>query len=233
MTPVIAAVLASLAFALLAIFVLTPLASRIPHRLHRQWERQVNEFSEFELSCCSPVSHDLSRAQKALLACTAMLIGYAIFATQGWQLQSAALAFYFLSLLLLVAINIKAMLLPDVVVFPTLWAGLLLHAYQGTAATHIYGAAAGYLLPWAIQFAIKTFTRGKEIMGEGDLKTMAMAGAWFGIAGLPLYFAGFLAGFVLWAIATLAIRGQMRATISTGPAHLVGALVATFYPFTI
>ena len=231
MTPVTATVLASLAFALVAIFVLAPLSSRIPGQLKRRWAREADEFVEFELSCCSPVSHALSHVQKALLACVAMLVGYALVATHGLHIETAAMALYFLSLLLLVAINIKALLLPDMVVIPTLWAGLVFYAYTGSATEHVYGAAAGYLLPFATVFAIKLITSGKEIMGHGDLKTMAMAGAWFGTAGLAQYFAGFLAGFVVWTIATLIKRKQMRAIVATGPAHMAGALAAAFYQF--
>jgi leader peptidase (prepilin peptidase)/N-methyltransferase len=48
----------------------------------------------------------------------------------------------------------------------------------------IIGAAAGYLVLWSVYKAFKAVT-GKEGMGYGDFKLLAMLGAWMGWAALP------------------------------------------------
>jgi leader peptidase (prepilin peptidase)/N-methyltransferase len=47
------------------------------------------------------------------------------------------------------------------------------------SSTSIIGAAGGYLLLWTVYHGFKLFT-GKEGMGQGDFKLLAMLGAWFG-----------------------------------------------------
>lgn len=227
MTPFIAAILGGILCALIAAAFLTPLTFRIPLRISRQWAREVDEYAELELSGDNLAAAPLTRTQSVLLILASALLGCATVATKGLQAEGMALAFYFLSLLLLVAINMKALLLPDIVVLPVLWAGLLYHAQAGSAAEHIYGAVAAYLAPFLLTAALQRFT-GKGLIGHGDLKTMAMAGAWFGFASLPLFFMGFVAGFALW-IVLLLIRGQRtQGPICSGPAHLAGGLTAAF-----
>lgn len=186
MTPFIAAILGGILCALIAAAFLTPLTFRIPLRISRQWAREVDEYAELELSGDNLAATPLARTQSVLLILASALLGCATVATKGLQAEGMALAFYFLSLLLLVAINMRALLLPDIVVLPVLWAGLLYHAQAGSAAEHIYGAAAAYLAPFLLTTALQRFT-GKGLIGHGDLKTMAMAGAWFGLASLPLF----------------------------------------------
>jgi prepilin signal peptidase PulO-like enzyme (type II secretory pathway) len=48
----------------------------------------------------------------------------------------------------------------------------------------VIGAAAGYLVLWAVYWLFKLAT-GKEGMGYGDFKLLAALGAWLGWAMLP------------------------------------------------
>lgn len=158
MTPFIAAILGGILCALIAAAFLTPLTFRIPLRISRQWAREVDEYAELELSGDNLAAAPLTRTQSVLLILASALLGCATVATKGLQAEGMALAFYFLSLLLLVAINMKALLLPDIVVLPVLWAGLLYHAQAGSAAEHIYGAAAAYLAPFLLTAALQKRT---------------------------------------------------------------------------
>ena len=222
------ALLGALLCGLLALL-LAPLVFSIPQRLTLQWVREINEYTDLELSGLQPEASPLSRPQTALLIAAAALLSYAALAIKGLNPEGVALSLYFLGLLLLVAINIKVLLLPDIVVQPMLWAGLLYHAYAGSAPAHIYGAAIGYLAPFLLALLLQKLARN-ELMGRGDFKAMAMAGAWLGAAGMPLFFAGFVAGFVVWATAVWLARNKARCFVSTGPAHLAGALTAVFTP---
>ncbi len=95
----------------------------------------------------------------------------------------AALAAMVLTWLLiaLTFIDIDHHLLPDVMVLPFLWAGLLLNVF-GTFATlpsAVIGAAAGYLSLWLV-FHLFRLVTGKEGMGYGDFKLLALFGGWLG-----------------------------------------------------
>ncbi len=90
------------------------------------------------------------------------------------------------SLIALSVIDLKHTLLPDNITLPLLWFGLLLSlSGQFVSATEaIIGAIAGYLILWSVYWIFKLVT-GKEGMGYGDFKLLAMLGAWMGWEALP------------------------------------------------
>jgi len=105
----------------------------------------------------------------------------------GWQ---AALALVFSwYLIALTAIDVDRQLLPDVLTLPLLWIGLLASivpiAGMTTPRDALIGAAAGYLILWAV-FQLFRLVTGKEGMGYGDFKLFAAIGAWLGWQMLPL-----------------------------------------------
>lgn len=91
------------------------------------------------------------------------------------------------ALVVLTGIDLDEMLLPDQITLPLLWLGLILNL-SGTFVSMsdaLVGAAAGYLSLWSVFWAFKLLT-GKEGMGYGDFKLLAVFGAWFGWQVLPL-----------------------------------------------
>lgn len=90
------------------------------------------------------------------------------------------------ALLALTFIDFDVKLLPDGITLPLLWAGLLLSLGQGFTdpASAIIGAAAGYLVLWLAYQGFRLLT-GKEGMGYGDFKLLAVLGAWLGWQALP------------------------------------------------
>jgi len=92
------------------------------------------------------------------------------------------------ALLALTFIDIDKMLLPDQITLPLLWLALVA-AVAGfskvDAAAAITGAAIGYLALWSVYWAFKLLT-GKEGMGYGDFKLLAVFGALLGWQQLPL-----------------------------------------------
>ena len=98
----------------------------------------------------------------------------------------ATLVFGYL-LLALTFIDIDTMMLPDDMVYPLLWLGLLMNL-NGTFVPlkdAVIGAAAGYLSLWSVYWIFK-LVRNKEGMGYGDFKLLAALGAWMGWTMLPL-----------------------------------------------
>ncbi|WP_367155000.1 A24 family peptidase [Methylomonas sp. HYX-M1] len=138
-----------------------------------------------------------------------------------------ALAFALLltwSLIALSVIDIDHQLLPDSITLPLLWLGLLLSLFSLYTDSHsaIIGAIAGYLSLWSIYWLFKLLT-GKEGMGYGDFKLLALLGAWLGWQFLPLIIV--LASFVGALIGVVSIvlkRQDISRPIPFGP-YLAGA----------
>jgi leader peptidase (prepilin peptidase) / N-methyltransferase len=142
----------------------------------------------------------------------------------GWSEQLAPALVLSWTLIALTAIDLHEQLLPDTITMPLLWLGLALSTvsvFVGTSAS-IWGAIAGYLSLWIIYHLFKLVT-GKEGMGYGDFKLMAVLGAWFGGLALPMVL---LLSSVVGAavgIALILFRGHDRnIPIPFGP-YLAGA----------
>lgn len=103
---------------------------------------------------------------------------------------AAALAALLLTwaLIALSFIDLDHQLLPDAITLPFLWLGLALSVWNGglfvDSRAAIIGALAGYLSLWAVYWLFKLVT-GKEGMGRGDFKLLALFGAWLGWQALP------------------------------------------------
>ena len=91
------------------------------------------------------------------------------------------------SLIALALIDIDHQLLPDSITLPMLWLGLLLSLFSIYTDSHssIIGAVAGYMSLWLVFHLFKLLT-GKEGMGYGDFKLLAVFGAWLGWQYLPV-----------------------------------------------
>ncbi len=90
-------------------------------------------------------------------------------------------------LIALTLIDFDHMLLPDQIVLPLLWLGLLININGLIVPLEqaVIGAAVGYGSLYSIFWLFKLLT-GKEGMGHGDFKLFAVFGAWLGWQLLPL-----------------------------------------------
>jgi leader peptidase (prepilin peptidase)/N-methyltransferase len=140
----------------------------------------------------------------------------ALAAVTAWHFgfNPAGLAAIVLTWLLiaLTFIDIDHQLLPDVMVLPFLWIGLLLNQFNVfTPLSHaVSGAVAGYLSLWLV-FHLFKFITGKEGMGYGDFKLYALFGAWLGWQSLPLII--LLSSFIgaIIGIGLIVFQGRDRA----------------------
>lgn len=91
------------------------------------------------------------------------------------------------TLLTLGWIDWRWMRLPDALTLPLLLAGLLSAAWlqPESIGSHATGAAVGYLALRGVAWCYHAL-RGREGIGAGDAKLLAAAGAWLGLAPLPM-----------------------------------------------
>jgi len=112
-----------------------------------------------------------------LVALISLLIGWHF----GVSFQAMAALVFSWCLIAASGIDIGHKLLPDSITLPLLWLGLLLSIFNVfiDLQTSVIGAMAGYLSLWSVYIVFKWAT-GKEGMGHGDFKLLAMLGAWIG-----------------------------------------------------
>lgn len=149
----------------------------------------------------------------------------------GYGEQAAAGLLLTWTLIALSGIDLDHQLLPDVIMLPMLWFGLILSLFPifTDSATSIIGAATGYLLLWSVYHGFKLFT-GKEGMGQGDFKLLAMLGAWLGwqYLGLIILLSS-LVGATL-GLTLISLNKQKRETpIPFGPYLAVAGWIALLW----
>ncbi|WP_372865587.1 A24 family peptidase [Pseudomonas sp. P7779] len=103
----------------------------------------------------------------------------------GWAAGAVLLLSW--GLLAMSLIDADHQLLPDVLVLPLLWLGLILNSFGVFVSLPdaLWGAVAGYMSLWSVFWVFKLIT-GKDGMGHGDFKLLAMLGAWGGWQILPM-----------------------------------------------
>lgn len=161
---------------------------------------------------CRACQAPISRQYPAVELITGLL-----FAACAWRFGISvelgfALAFT-AALVALSGIDLRTTLLPDQIVLPLLWLGLLasLVTLFVDPVSAILGAAAGYLSLWSVTALFKLLT-GKDGMGAGDFKLLAALGAWCGFkAVLPIILISSVVGAVIGSI-WLATAGKHRDT---------------------
>ncbi len=139
------------------------------------------------------------------------------------------------TLIALSIIDIDHQLLPDAITLPVLWLGLFLSLFHlfTDPRSAIIGAIAGYLVLWTVYQLFKLLT-GKEGMGFGDFKLLALFGAWLGWQKLPMIILlSSLVGAIL-GIAMILIQGRDRQTpIPFGPYLAIAGWIALLWGDTL
>lgn len=139
-------------------------------------------------------------------------------------------------LIALSVIDWKTQLLPDEITLPFLWLGLLLSLFYVFTSPEqaILGAIFGYGILWIIK-TLYRLVRRKEGMGHGDLKLLALLGAWTGPFSVIhiLIFASFMGLSI--AIISLALKKTTFQTpLPFGPyLAIAGWLTFLYGPFLL
>ena len=135
------------------------------------------------------------------------------------------------ALIALSAIDFDHQLLPDNITLPILWLGLFLSLYNifTDPASSIIGAIAGYLILWSIYQLFKLVT-GKEGMGYGDFKLLALLGAWLGWHYLPLIILlSSLVGAIFGSAMIIFVQRDKNVPIPFGPYLAIAGWVALLW----
>ncbi|TLX57423.1 prepilin peptidase [Stutzerimonas nosocomialis] len=206
--------------------------SRCPHCDHqiRSWEN-IPVVSWLALkgkcsSCKAPISR---RYPLVELAC-GLLSGYVAWHF-GFGWQAGAMLLLTWGLLAMSLIDVDHQLLPDDLVLPLLWLGLLVNVGGLFVSLEdaVWGAVAGYLALWSVYWLFKLAT-GKEGMGYGDFKLLAMLGAWGGWQVLPLtILLSSLVGAVLGSIVLRLQRAGRGTPIPFGPYLAIAGWIALLW----
>lgn len=179
---------------------------------------------------CKDCKTKISMRYPLIEALTGALVGLVAYKF-GYTYTTLFAWIFSLSLITLTFIDFDTQLLPDDITLPLLWLGLLFNLNHGFTdlKSAVLGAAVGYLILWSVYWLFKTVT-GKEGMGYGDFKLLAVIGAWFGWQLIP---AVILLSSVLGAVIGIGLilfRGKSGGTaIPFGPFLALGGIVALFF----
>jgi len=155
------------------------------------------------------------------------LLHYAVW---GWDPIIVPRLLLACALVVLFAIDLEHQLLPDLITLPGIVVGLLVSTVFPPG---LKSAFLGMLLGGGILFLIAEVwsrLRNVDAMGGGDIKMLAMVGAFLGVQGTAVTFviASYLGG--LAGIALIASRrGGMMSKVPFGTFLAVAALVASLY----
>lgn len=206
--------------------------SQCPHCAHeiKPWEN-IPLVSWLALggkcsSCKAPIS---KRYPLVELACGLLSAFIAWHYGFGWQAGAMLLLTW--GLLAMSMIDVDHQLLPDALVLPLLWLGLIVN-YFGlftNLGDALWGAVFGYLSLWSVYWLFKLVT-GKEGMGYGDFKLLAMLGAWGGWQVLPLtILLSSLVGAVLGVIMLRLRNAETSTPIPFGPYLAIAGWIALLW----
>ena len=149
----------------------------------------------------------------------------------GFTWQAGGMLLLTWGLLAMSLIDADHQLLPDSLVLPLLWLGLIANSFGlfTSLGDALWGAVAGYLSLWSVYWLFKLVT-GKEGMGYGDFKLLAMLGAWGGWQILPLtILLSSLVGAVLGLIMLRLRNAETSTPIPFGPYLAIAGWIALLW----
>lgn len=167
---------------------------------------------------CSQCKNSISIRYPLVETATALL-SFVVALQWGVSIETCLLLVLTWGLICLTLIDFDHMLLPDQIVMPLLWLGLLINIQDTFVPLQdaVIGAAAGYMSLFSVFWLFKLLT-GKEGMGFGDFKLFALFGAWAGWQLLPmLILMASVVGALVGITLVLLKKNQREQAIPFGP----------------
>jgi leader peptidase (prepilin peptidase)/N-methyltransferase len=148
----------------------------------------------------------------------------------GWTLLLAVRLLFASAMVALFFIDLEHRLLPDRITLPGIAAGLLASLFLPPGLRDaLIGMVAGGGVLWAIGEAYYRYA-GQEGMGGGDVKMLAMIGAFLGwqLVIVTLVFSS-IAGAVIGLVVIAARRGDMKYALPYGTFLAIAAGISSLY----
>jgi leader peptidase (prepilin peptidase)/N-methyltransferase len=159
------------------------------------------------------------------------LLSMALFVRYGLSIQYALLFAFSATLVIISFIDLQHQIIPDVLSIPGIACGFVLALLLRhiTWLDSLIGIVGGGGILFLIAVVFERLT-GKEGMGGGDVKLLAMIGAWMGWRSLPfVILISSLVGMLIGGGALLLSGKGLRVRIPFGPFLAIAALVYLFY----
>ncbi len=164
---------------------------------------------------------------EALTAILTVVVAYQL----GGQIETLFAILLTWILIALSGIDIDHQLLPDNITLPMLWLGLFLSLFNilTDPVSSIIGAIAGYLILWTIYQSFKLLT-GKEGMGYGDFKLLALFGAWLGWQYLlQIILMSSIVGAIIGTSMVIFVKRDKSTPIPFGPYLAIAGWIALLW----
>jgi len=195
------------------------------------WHQNIPVLSYFIIkgkcaNCQAPISLRYPFVE-ALTGVLSVVVVYHM----GGQIETLFALLLTWTLIALSGIDFDHQLLPDNITLPMLWLGLFLSLFNifTDPVSSITGAIAGYLFLWSIYQLFKLLT-GKEGMGFGDFKLLALFGAWLGWQYLPLIILGSsLVGAIIGSSMIIFVKRDKNIPIPFGPYLAIAGWIALLW----
>jgi len=182
------------------------------------------------LGRCRHCHHPISWRYPAVEAITGLL-SLALFIRYGLSLQYLLFLLFATTLVTISFIDLDHQIIPDVLSIPGIVAGLAAAFIPGNVSwfDSIIGIIGGGGTLFLVGLIYEKLT-GKQGMGGGDVKLLAMIGAWMGWRSLPfVLLVSSLTGAIIGSVFLLAAGKGYRVKIPFGPFLSLGALFYIFF----
>jgi leader peptidase (prepilin peptidase)/N-methyltransferase len=176
-------------------------------------------------SCARPISMQYPLIE-AMTALVFVMHWYAFGATAMLPVR----ILFACALIVLFMIDLEHQILPDVITLPGIVIGLVVSVFLPPGPVQsLLGILLGGGLLWAIAEAWLRL-RKVEAMGFGDVKMLAMVGAWLGVKMVVVTFVlSSMMGGVVGAVLIASRRADMATRVPFGTMLAVAALIASLY----
>jgi len=160
------------------------------------------------------------------------LLSLALFIEFGLSVKTIFLFLFTAALIVIAFIDLQHKIIPDVISLPGILLGLAFSFFPSSGISPVdalIGVVGGGGFLYLVGTAFEKVT-GREGMGGGDVKLLAMIGAWMGWKALPfIVLISSLSGAVIGGVSLVISRQGVRSRIPFGPFLALGAFVFLFF----
>jgi leader peptidase (prepilin peptidase)/N-methyltransferase len=177
-------------------------------------------------SCSASIS-----LQYPLVELTNGLLSLALFMRFGPTLAFLILFLFCSAMVVITFIDLEHQIIPDVISLPGIVVGFVFSFFipQLGWLNSLLGILAGGGSLWLVAWLYELLTK-KEGMGGGDIKLLAMMGAFFGWKAIPfIIFVSSLTGTVIGVSVMLAQKKDSKLAIPFGPFLALGSIIYIFF----